>query len=105
LFYSRYAGLENAEIWSVELSIREGRIDPDIPEAKKVSDLPPNVLYFASWDISSDDKRFLVLIKGDYDEGTENAEEDQPPQGPATLHIISNWFTELNEKVPTGKKD
>ncbi len=45
------------------------------------------------WDLSPDGTRFLMMT-------TSGIEE----QGAPKFHVITNWFTELEQLVPTGKK-
>jgi hypothetical protein len=46
----------------------------------------------ASYDVSPDGQRFLML----------KATEQQQSAG--QINIVQNWFEELKQKVPTGKK-
>ncbi len=46
---------------------------------------------FTYWDISPDGKRFLML-------------KDAAVEGPRKINIVLNWFEELKQKVPVGKK-
>jgi dipeptidyl aminopeptidase/acylaminoacyl peptidase len=47
---------------------------------------------YATWDISPDGKRFLMMKEAGSSAG-----------GPRKINIILNWFEELKEHVPTGK--
>jgi hypothetical protein len=40
------------------------------------------------WDVTPNGQRFLVVDRG----------------APTQINVISNWFEELKQKVPTGKK-
>ncbi len=46
--------------------------------------------YMPSWDIAPDGKRFMMIKAG-------AAESDR-------INIVINWFEELKQRVPTGKK-
>ena len=54
--------------------------------------MPPGAVA-QEWDVASDSKRFLFLMD-------EAGGGSQTPDGPTTVNIIFNLFTELNEKVP-----
>jgi len=53
-------------------------------------ELPP--VPIANYDVSSDGQRFLMLKPSE--------EEAAPTQ----INVVLNWFEELKQKVPTGKK-
>jgi eukaryotic-like serine/threonine-protein kinase len=53
----------------------------------------PTPRSFPDYDVSPDGQRFLVL------KGSEQAQA-----GPAQINVVLNWFEELKQKVPTGKK-
>jgi serine/threonine-protein kinase len=53
----------------------------------------PNPVPNANYDVSADGQRFLMLKPGD---STEAA--------PTQINVVLNWFEELKQKVPTGKK-
>ena len=52
----------------------------------------PNPVPNANYDVSSDGKRFLMLKPGGRD------------QVSTQINVVLNWFEELKQKVPTGKK-
>jgi len=58
----------------------EGRYDP-----------PPFPI--ANYDVSADGQRFLML------KPTEQAQA-----APTQINVVLNWFEELKQKVPVGKK-
>ena len=45
-----------------------------------------------NYDVSPDGQRFLMLKPN---------EQEQPP---TQINVVQNWFEELKQKVPTGKK-
>jgi Tol biopolymer transport system component len=53
----------------------------------------PTVTMFPNYDMSPDGQRFLMLKPS---ESTETA--------PTQINVVLNWFEELKQKVPTGKK-
>jgi eukaryotic-like serine/threonine-protein kinase len=53
----------------------------------------PTVVTAANYDVSSDGQRFLML------KPSESAEA-----APTQINVVLNWFEELKQKVPTGKK-
>jgi serine/threonine-protein kinase len=53
----------------------------------------PNPLPSANYDVSPDGQRFLML------EPTQQAQA-----APTQINVVLNWFEELKQKVPTGKK-
>ena len=73
-------------IWSISMAVEGDAIKPGMPTL--VVDFPPSHVVFR-WDISSDEKRFLVYV------------EDVNRN---SVNIIFNWFTELNRLVPAGKE-
>jgi hypothetical protein len=52
----------------------------------------PTPVTFPNYDVSPDGQRFLMLK----DVGQE--------QSPAQINVVLNWFEELKQKVPAGKK-
>ncbi len=46
----------------------------------------------ANYDVSPDRQRFLMVKAND---------QEQPP---AQINVVLNWFEELKQKVPAGKK-
>jgi Tol biopolymer transport system component len=52
----------------------------------------PTPRSFQDYDVSPDGQRFLMLKSG------------EQSQAPAQINIVLNWFEELKQKVPTGKK-
>ena len=79
------------------LNDRVGQLIPEMP--------PKEILTFSvrpfgeQWTVSSDNKRFLVLV-----DANEVRLENEASSGPMHLKRISNGFTELNKAVPVGKK-
>jgi eukaryotic-like serine/threonine-protein kinase len=53
----------------------------------------PTALTFPNYDVSPDGQRFLVL---------KPVEQEQA--APTQINVVLNWFEELKQKVPTGKK-
>jgi len=53
----------------------------------------PTPSTFPNYDVSPDGQRFLML---------KSAEQEQA--APTQINIVLNWFEELKQKVPTGKK-
>jgi hypothetical protein len=53
----------------------------------------PTPATFPYYDVSSDGQRFLML------KPSESAEA-----APTQINVVLNWFEELKQKVPTGKK-
>ena len=51
----------------------------------------PTPRSFPDYDVSPDGQRFLMLKA-----------TDQP--APTQINVVLNWFEELKQKVPTGKK-
>jgi serine/threonine-protein kinase len=52
----------------------------------------PTPRSFPDYDVSPDGQRFLML------------KANERAQAPAQINIVLNWFEELKQKVPTGKK-
>ena len=52
---------------------------------------PP--LPIANYDVSPDGQRFLMIKP-----------VEQKQAGPTQINVVLNWFEELKQKVPTGKK-
>ena len=46
-----------------------------------------------NYDVSTDGQRFLMLKS-----------TDQERAAPTQINVVLNWFEELKQKVPTGKK-
>jgi len=53
----------------------------------------PTPATFPNYDVSSDGQRFLMLKPSESAEGA-----------PTQINVVLNWFEELKQKVPTGKK-
>jgi eukaryotic-like serine/threonine-protein kinase len=53
----------------------------------------PGALTFPNYAVSPDGQRFLMLKPVEQDQAT-----------PTQINIVQNWFEELKQKVPTGKK-
>jgi serine/threonine protein kinase len=52
----------------------------------------PTPRSFPDYDVSPDGQRFLML------------KPNEQAQAPAQINVVLNWFEELKQKVPTGKK-
>jgi hypothetical protein len=50
-------------------------------------------LTFPNYDVSPDGQRFLMLKP-----------TEQNQAAPTQIVVVQNWFEELKQKVPTGKK-
>lgn len=61
-------------------------------------DLPKNAA-MNFFRLTSDDERALVLV-----EATQETPEKAVADSRNTVHIIFNWFTELNQKLPARAK-
>jgi hypothetical protein len=53
----------------------------------------PNPVPNANYDVSPDGQRFLMLKP-----------RAQEQAAPTQINVVLNWFEELKQKVPTGKK-
>jgi eukaryotic-like serine/threonine-protein kinase len=53
----------------------------------------PTPATFPNYDVSSDGQRFLMIKPMEQDQGA-----------PTQINVVLNWFEELKQKVPTGKK-
>jgi eukaryotic-like serine/threonine-protein kinase len=53
----------------------------------------PTPLTIANYDVSPDGQRFLMLKPS-----------EQAQAAPTQINVVLNWFEELKQKVPTGKK-
>jgi eukaryotic-like serine/threonine-protein kinase len=53
----------------------------------------PTPVTFPNYDVSPDGQRFLMLKS-----------VDQSQAAPTQINVVLNWFEELKQKVPTGKK-
>jgi len=53
----------------------------------------PASIPMANYDVSPDGQRFLMLKP-----------VEQEGAAPTQINVVLNWFAELNQKVPTGKK-
>jgi serine/threonine protein kinase/Tol biopolymer transport system component len=53
----------------------------------------PTALTTPNYDVSADGQRFLMLKPS-----------EQAPSAPTQINVVLNWFEELKQKVPTGKK-
>jgi len=47
----------------------------------------------SNYDVSPDGQRFLMIKPS-----------EQEQAAPTQINVVLNWFEELNQKVPTGKK-
>jgi hypothetical protein len=53
----------------------------------------PSPVTFPNYDVTLDGQRFLML---------KPVEQEQA--APTQINVVLNWFEELKQKVPTGKK-
>jgi hypothetical protein len=53
----------------------------------------PAVFTVPNYDVSPDGQRFLMIKP-----------VEQKQAGPTQINVVLNWFEELKQKVPTGKK-
>jgi hypothetical protein len=56
-------------------------------------DRKPTPATFPNYDVSPDGQRFLMLKP-----------VEQAEAAPTRINVVLNWFEELKQKVPTGKK-
>jgi serine/threonine protein kinase len=85
------------DIYAASLISQDDRVVPQKPEL--ITRIPQGFIReFNSWDVSKDDKRFLMLSNVQYRESEQGDEEALPE--PTQLKIVTNWFTELNRLVP-----
>jgi hypothetical protein len=54
----------------------------------------PTATTIQNYDVSPDGQRFLML----------KADEQTSSSVPTQIVVVQNWFEELKQKVPTGKK-
>jgi hypothetical protein len=54
---------------------------------------------YTEWDMSPDDKRFLMIEKPGTTGGESTAEESASA-GPRKINIVLNWDVELKQRVP-----
>lgn len=89
-FYSQ------SRIMSVPIRRNGDLLEPGIPT--KVADLPASSGANA-WQMGVDNKRLLLLAPNPSEAGTNAASPST-----ATLKIILNWFTDLNQKLPPRRR-
>ena len=53
----------------------------------------PTPVTFPNYDVSPDGQRFLMLKPS-----------EQAQAAPTQINVVLNWFEELKQKVPAGKK-
>ncbi len=82
-------------IWSIKMTGEDGTMNPGSPEI--VVQLPPETIA-REWDISSDEKRFLVMVSV-----ADEADTQRAP-GTTSVNIVFNFFTELNKLLAVGKE-
>ena len=82
-------------IWSIKMTGEDGTMNPGSPEI--VVQLPPETIA-REWDISSDEKRFLVMVSV-----ADEADTQRAP-GTISVNIVFNFFTELNKLLAVGKE-
>ncbi len=88
--------IDGQTIMSVTMQVKGNIIQPGAPS--KVMNLPKTAaLNF--FRLTSDDERALVLV-----EATQETPEKAVVDCRNTVHIIFNWFTELNQKLPSRAK-
>ena len=91
---SRYQ--PDRSIWSVDVSIENDAIATSAPQTFMA--LPSRI---RGWDVDAKGKRILVS----HDEEREAVVHEGIESSHNVVHVISNFFTELNEKCPpTGTK-
>jgi hypothetical protein len=96
LFFSRRLNLPNRSIWSVDVSIENEAITTDDPQT-----FVTLTSKIDGWDVDAKGKRILVS----HDEEREAVRHEGIESSHNVVHVISNFFTELNEKCPpTGTK-
>ncbi len=69
----------------------EGTFSAGKPKVLFEGSYVPTPRSFPDYDVSPDGQRFLML---------KSAEEATPTQ----INVVLNWFEELKQKVPVGKK-
>lgn len=83
LFY-----LNGDKLMTVDTDLRS---EPVLGKPRELFSRP--TLYSDRFDVSRDGQRFVMIDEG----------EDDPP--PKQLHLVQNWFDELNRLVPTDTPD
>ena len=96
LFFARKMYTPDRSIWTVDVSIENDAIATTVPQTFLA--LPSRI---HDWDVDAKGERILVSHNEEKDavqhEGIESTHN--------VVHVISNFFTELNEKCPpTGAK-
>jgi len=94
IYYAKWDSL-----WSFDLSLQGGV--PEKGQHRKLLDWPQNRprVFADFWDIDSTEKRVLVLVNE-----TDVSLGSPESSGANAVNIVFNFFTELNEKLPPGKK-
>ena len=82
-------------IWSIKMTGEDGTMNPGSPEI--VVQLPPETIA-REWDMSLDEKRFLVMVSV-----ADEADTQRAP-GTTSVNIVFNFFTELNKLLAVGKE-
>ena len=91
----------DGSIFSVRVRDGEGQVVREEP--KEVVKLPFAIQGF-SWTVSKEGERFLMLVAtSDLVDITEG--EEEVVRKSTHLKLVTNWFTELNEKVPVVGKE
>jgi eukaryotic-like serine/threonine-protein kinase len=70
----------------------QGTFSADRPKLLFEAPYVPSPRSFQDYDVSPDGQRFLML------------KTNEQTQAPDQINVVLNWFEELKQKVPTGKK-
>jgi dipeptidyl aminopeptidase/acylaminoacyl peptidase len=94
LFYSDPTDQLERRIWSVDISVVNGAVTLDEP--REFVTLPGNAWI---WDLDSAGERVLFVAR----ERSGNGSEAMGADGEhCVVHVVSNFFTVLNQKAPAG---
>ena len=89
--------IRDRDIYAASLINQDGRLLPQKPEL--LTRMPQGFIGgLIDWEVSEDDKRFLMLSNVQDLESEEGDEEALPE--PTHLKIVTNWFTVLNRLAP-----
>ena len=85
------------EIFSASLQMRDDRFIPERPLAVARCDS----IHDNKWELVGEQDRILALVYPDeaFSTATRASDPEVSP-APTRIEIVTNWFTELNEKVP-----
>ena len=93
LFYLR-SNLPGEPIWSVDVSVEKGVISTGVPQATVRLKSP-----IVGWRVHAIGERMLVMVADEFEmmkhPGIDNDHN--------VVHVVSNFFTELNEKAPPSE--